>query len=135
LNRSIHEVVSDGADHDVMAIDPFTPRNLASVVALGGLGTMMIAPEPSWHTAGIGLACLVAFGGLSLLPAPRSDAHDSGPTTAKRRHGRPRTDDAREVPTRAEPDDTAPQLPASRSLTDPHPALFKGMRTRRSSAP
>lgn len=118
-----------------MAIDPFTPRNLASAIALGGLGTMMIAPEPSWHSAGIGLACLVAFGGLSLLPAPRSELHDPDSTAAKRRGGRPRTDDAPEVPPRAEPGFTAPQFPASRSLTDPHPALFKGMRTRRSTAP
>ncbi|KQO65508.1 MULTISPECIES: hypothetical protein [unclassified Methylobacterium] len=116
-----------------MAIDPFTPRNLASAIAFGGLVTMMIAPEPSWHSAGIGLACLLAFGGLSLLPAPRSELHDSGSSTAKRRGGRPRTDDAREVPAWAEPAYKAPEPPASRGLTDPHPALFKGMRTRRSS--
>jgi hypothetical protein len=134
LNHQVHEVVSGEAEDGVMAIDPFTPRNLASAIALGGLGTMMIAPEPSWHSAGIGLACLVAFGGLSLLPAPRPAAHGSVSKTTERR-GQPRTEDARELPTWAEPEYKAAEPPASRSLTDPHPALFRGMRTRRSSVP
>ncbi|MGU3361308.1 hypothetical protein ACLBWX_13340 [Methylobacterium sp. M6A4_1b] len=114
-----------------MTIDPFSPRNLAAVFALGGLGTMMLAPEPSWHSVGIGLACLAAFGVLSLLPSSRPGG-DETETAAAYRSGRRKGAErrAREAPPGPNPGSPGP--PAPRGLNDPHPALFKGLRTRHS---
>ncbi|KQP38577.1 hypothetical protein ASF49_06260 [Methylobacterium sp. Leaf104] len=114
-----------------MTIDPFAPRTLAAAFALGGLGAMMFAPEPSWHSVGIGLACLAAFGVLSLLPSPRP-AGDETETAAAHRGGRRKGAErgAREAPSRPNPG--SPEPPAPRGLNDPHPALFKGLRTRHS---
>lgn len=104
--------------------DPLSPRNVACAFAVFGLGTMMIAPEPNWSTVGTGLFCLVAFGTLSLVPTRRSALRRSG--SGKVRH---RVAQAVEIP--APPPILALEAPAPRDLNAPHPAGFRGTRTRR----
>ncbi|MDB5644658.1 hypothetical protein [Methylobacterium sp.] len=108
-----------------MPIDPLSTRNLAAAFAVGGLVTMMIAPEPSWHSVVVGISCLLAFGGLSLVPSRK-------PVRRQAKPRRPETWVMRE--TRPGPVYRMPALPppASRGPDDPHPVLFLGMRTRRS---
>lgn len=119
-----------------MAIDILTPRVLASAVALGGVITMMAAPEPSWHSVGIGLACLLAFGGLSLLSVLGPDQAEPRRTLIRPRKGRRSVvaHAERETFARIAPDDALLRLPPPRGLNDPHPALFKGLHVRRSGS-
>jgi hypothetical protein len=118
-----------------MASDPLSARNLAATFAVFGLGAMMLAPEPSWHSAGIGLACLAAFGGLSLFPSPRpgeGGTKDETPHRSARRTGAKSR--ARAAAAGAGPPPGMPEISSPRGLNDPHPALFKGLSNRRSGS-
>lgn len=107
--------------------DPLSPRNVACAFAVFGLGTMMIAPEPNWSTVGTGLFCLVAFGTLSLVPTRRSALRRT--RSGKARH---RVAQAVEIP--APPSVLALEAPVPRDLNAPHPAVFRGLRNRRSGS-
>ncbi|WP_264050182.1 hypothetical protein [Methylobacterium flocculans] len=111
-----------------MHTDPLSVRNVACAFALYGLGTLMLAPEPSWHTVGIGLACLVAFGILALVPSRKPAARRARPGQAARKIAR-----VAEIP--PPPSFPALEAPVPQGLNDPHPAVFRGLRTRRSAPP
>lgn len=55
-----------------MTWDRHTNRAYAAAVAVGGLVVLMIQESPNWNATLIGIACLVAFGILWVLPERRS---------------------------------------------------------------
>ncbi|KQP50198.1 hypothetical protein ASF34_20555 [Methylobacterium sp. Leaf106] len=61
-----------------MTWDRHTNRAYAAAVAVGGLVVLMIQEAPNWNATLIGIASLVAFGILWILPEHRAtDRHPS----------------------------------------------------------
>lgn len=106
-----------------MAWDPFAPKQLAAVIAVGGLSFMMLEPAPNWGSVGIGIASIVGFLGLSLFPSARQ----AEPAEPEFDSPAPEWPPARRT---LDLLDNRPPPPPSRLLAS-QPVVFKVMRERR----